>query len=156
MTKLISISKDANPNYLAKIIRVPKLRKHANADRLMVMTVDGNDIITSSETQEGTVSIYFPLECQLSHDYLSKNNDYRKTLNLNVDLEAAGGFFEEKRRIRAVKLRGEKSQGYVVPISTMDVLVGNKYKELENYIGEEFDTIDGQLLLNKYVDYLLS
>lgn len=149
--KIISISKEANINYLCKVIKVPTLRKHPNADKLMIMTIDGNDIITSNDTPEGQVSIYFPLECQISHEYLSKNNDYRGNLGLNVDPDAIGGFFQEKGRVKAVKLRGSKSEGYVVPITSLECIIGKKYVELEQYIGEEFDTLDGVLLAKKYV-----
>lgn len=149
---IISISKTANPNYLAKVIKVKGLRKHPNADRLSVFTVDGNDIITSTDTPEDQVSIYFPLECQISHEYLSKGNDYRKSLGLNADPEAPGGFFEEKGRVKAVKLRSQKSEGYVVPISSLSVLMSeDKWRQLEQRVGEEFDTVDGQLLIWKYV-----
>lgn len=147
---MISKSTAHNPNYLAKIVVVKNLRKHANADRLLVFTVDGNDIITSNQTKEGTIGIYFPLECQISAAYLKGNNEY-KTKELNSDVNAPTGFFEEKGRVKAVRLRGEKSMGYVAPISTLEYLLGDKYSELANYIGEEFDTVNGELLVNKYV-----
>lgn len=148
--KIISISKDANLNYLCKIIKVPTLRKHPNADKLLVMTVDGNDIITSNDTKEGQVSIYFPLECQIATEYLSAGNEYRKNIPLNADPNSPGGFFEEHGRVKAVKLRGNKSEGYVVPISSLECVIGDKYTQLEKYIGEEFDTVDGLLLAKKY------
>jgi tRNA-binding EMAP/Myf-like protein len=148
---MISKSENHNPNYLCKVIVVKNLRKHTNADKLLVFTVDGNDIITSNQTQEGQVSIYFPLECQINHAYLAKNNDYRANLGMNEDPEALGGFFQDNSRVKAVKLRGQKSEGYVVPITSLSVLIGDSYKELENHVGEEFDTIKDILLVNKYV-----
>lgn len=155
---MISISKKANVNYLAKIVKVPALRKHPNADRLSVMTIDGNDIITANTTVEGTLSIYFPLECQIAHEYLSANNDYRqakkegdKTWGLNADSENKGGFFEATRRVKAVKLRDQKSEGYVVPVTTLEFLLGDKVSQLEKYIGQEFDTVGDLLLVKKYI-----
>jgi hypothetical protein len=138
-------------NYLCKIIEVKNLRPHPNADRLVVMSVDGNDVITSKDTPEGQISIYFPLECQINHEYLASNNEYRKSLGFNKDPDDPGGFFEEKGRVKAVRLRGQKSEGYIVPITSLAPLTGSKCKTLINYIGQEFDTIDGFLLAKKYV-----
>jgi hypothetical protein len=147
---MITKSEKHNPNYLCKVIVVKNLRKHTNADKLLVFTVDGNDIITSNQTQEGQVSIYFPLECQINHEYLAGGNDYRKSLGFNADPESAGGFFEDNGRVKAVKLRGQKSEGYVVPISSLSVIT-DKWEDLNNHIGEEFDTIDTVLLVKKYI-----
>lgn len=147
---MLSKSAKHNPNYLCKIVEIKNLRKHPNADRLLVFTVDGNDIITSNQTQEGTIGIYFPLECQIADSYLKANNEY-KTKELNSDPLQAPGFFEDKRRVKAVRLRGEKSMGYVAPISTLEYLLGNKYTDLTGSIGEEFDTVKGEEIVKKYV-----
>lgn len=147
--EMISVT-NVGSNYLMKVIKVKNLRPHPNADRLMVFSVDGNDVITSKDTPEGQVSIYFPLECQINHDYLVVNNEYRKSLGLNADPNHPGGFFEEKGRVKAVRLRGQKSEGYVVPVETVEPLVGGKYAFLANHVGEEFDTIGNVLLGKKY------
>lgn len=146
---MLSKSEKHNPNYLAKIVRIDNMRKHENADRLMVFTVDGNNIITSNATQPGTVAIYFPLECKISLDYLKANNEF-KTRELNSDVNSTG-FFEDKGRVKALRLRGEKSEGYCAPISTLEYLLGKDYIKLEDHIGEYFDTINGTLLVEKYV-----
>lgn len=155
---MISKSKDHNPNYLAKIITVKNLRKHSNADKLNVFTVDGNDIITSINTPENQLSVYFPLESKISHTLLSANNDYRKassdtgsTFGMNSDSENAGGFFDANGRVRAVRLRGQKSEGYVVPVTYLECIIGDKSVNLANHIGEEFDTIEGFKIVEKYV-----
>ena len=147
---MLSKSTKHNPNYLCKIVEIKNLRKHKNADRLLVFTVDGNDIITSNETKEGTIGVYFPLECQISTDYLKANNEY-KTKELNSDVNAPTGFFEEKGRVKALRLRQEKSMGYVAPISTFQYLLGDKYTDLSKHIGEEFDTLNGHEIVKKYV-----
>lgn len=154
---MLSKSKEHNINYLCKIIEVKGLRPHPNADRLLVFTVDGNDIITSTQTKEGQLSVYFPLECKICHELLSKNNDYRlakdetsSTYGMNVDPTDAGGFFDNNGRVKAVKLRTQKSEGYVVPVSYLRHILGDKVSNLYNYIGEEFDTVDGIKIMEKY------
>src|SRR5690606_31098590 len=52
---------------------------------------------------------------------------------------------------KATRLRGEKSMGYVAPISSLEVLIGSKFKDLANHIGEEFDMIGDIQLAKKFV-----
>lgn len=147
---MISKSTKHNPNYLAKIVKVQNLRKHKNADRLMIFTVDGNNVITSNKTEEGITVIYFPPESTIDAAYLKATNSYRD-VSLNADPTAVAGFFEPTGRVKVLKLREEKSEGYIVPIDTLEPLIGKKYLELEKHIGEEFDTVDGIILVKKYV-----
>jgi len=112
--------------------------------------VDGNEIITSNQTKEGTIGIYFPLECQISASYLKANNEF-KTKELNADINAKPGFFEEKGRVKAVRLRGNKSMGYVAPIDTLAYILGDKVSDLTSLVGEEFDTVNGEEIVKKYV-----
>ena len=109
------ISEKANPNYLAKFVEISNIRKHPNADRLQVSTIDGNDVITGTDIKVGDFVVYFPLECAISKDFLSATNSFEdKELNFEKDKK---GFFNSKGRVRAVKLRGQPSMGYIVPVS---------------------------------------
>lgn len=146
---MISISKGANPNYLCKIIKIENMRKVAGADRLMVFNVDGNEIITSIQTVEGTIGVYFPLECQINADYLRQTNSF-SDVTLNDD-QTQKGYFSSTGRVRATKLKEQKSMGYVAPIATLEKLIGPKYINLTNYVGQEFDMIGDIQLAKKYV-----
>lgn len=78
----LKISEKANPNYLAKVVRLINLRKHSNADKLQVITIDGNNVITGLEASDGDVYVYFPLEAAINKDFLSYSNSFEdKTLN---------------------------------------------------------------------------
>jgi len=144
---MITTSKTANPNYLAKIVKLQNLQKHSNADKLQVANIDFQTVITGLDAQNGDIYVYFPLECALNKDFLSQTNSFRdKTLNSNPN---EVGFFEEHGRIKAIKLRGEKSMGYVVPVSVVEEFA--KVKGLSDLVGQEFDTVNGILLLTKYV-----
>ena len=108
------ISEKANPNYLAKFVEISNIRKHPNADRLQVTTIDGNDVITGTDIKVGDNVVYFPLECAINKDFLSATNSFEdKELNFEKDKK---GFFNSKGRVRAVKLRGQPSMGYIVPV----------------------------------------
>ena len=76
------ISEKANPNYLAKFVEISNIRKHPNADRLQVTTIDGNDVITGTDIKVGDNVVYFPLECAINKDFLSATNSFEdKELN---------------------------------------------------------------------------
>ncbi len=146
----LTTSKNANLNYLSKIVKIESFKPHPNADRLKLAIVDGCVISTSIDTKEG-IFVYFPLECQINHDYLSKNNMYRDK-TLNSDQEKTG-FFEENRRVKCIKLRGVASEGLIMPLSSLtnftnDSIIENIDVPVQ---GTEFDTIDEILFVNKYV-----
>ncbi|MEI9966188.1 MAG: hypothetical protein WDN67_00710 [Candidatus Moraniibacteriota bacterium] len=143
---MISTSQDANPNYLAKIVELKALRKHDNADRLQVATVDFQDVITGQDAKIGDLYVFFPLECQINYEFLKETDSFSSQL-LNKDTTVKG-YFDKNGRVRAVKLRGQKSMGYLAPLSTVEAFVG---ESLIDYVGCEFDTVGKILLCKKYV-----
>lgn len=152
MTKLEQ-SKTANPNYLAKIVGIKDFFEHPNpkCERLKCCTIDGYTIAVSIDCKIGTY-VYFPIECQITASYLAVNNLFRDR-ELNVNKEEKGGFFEEKGRVKAIKLQGYPSEGFIMPISSLykwaDKLGIPEY--ISNVsVGEEFDSISGHLLCKKY------
>jgi len=149
LKKMITISKEANPNYLCKIIKIDNIRKHNNADKLQIVTVDFQDVVTGMDAKQGDVYVYFPVECKINKNFLSFTNSFRNK-ELNADKEKAG-FFEENCRVKAVKLRGEKSMGYLVPANEVESFNELNKNTLIEYINEEFDTINGIKLVEKYV-----
>ena len=149
---LLEISKDANPNYLCKVFTIHELRKHSNADRLQVLTIDHQNVITGLDAKEGDVYVYFPVESKINKDFLAYTNSFRDK-SLNND-NTKSGFFEENCRVKAMRLRGEKSMGYIVPFKTVLkalVSVTELPNNMELYSGTEFDTINGVKLVEKYV-----
>lgn len=145
---MLKISENANSNYLAKVVQLHGIEKHPNADRLKVVKIDFQNVITGPEAQDGDICIFFPVECQISHEFLSHTNAFKNN-ELNRD-KSQTGFFEEKGRVKALKLRGEKSMGYIVPISAFKGLLNDPVAEFADHIGEEFDTINDNLLCKKY------
>lgn len=145
---MIKISEQSNSNYLAKIVEIKNIKKHPNADRLQVVTVDFQNVITGLDAKEGDLYVFFPLESQLNKDFLSQTNSYRKA-EMNVDKEKVG-FFESNGRVRAVKLRGEKSMGYIVQTVMFNEFF-NSNIPWGDHINKEFDTINDILMVKKYV-----
>ena len=146
MSKLFSISKNPDVNYLASIQRIEKVDPIPNADRLQKTTVNGYDMIISKDMKVGDIVLHFPVECCISEKFLSANNLYeraefernsnaedvkvlienaeketdpgKKTEILN-EVKGMCGFFNSKGRVRILKLRGEYSQGFVCGIDAL-------------------------------------
>jgi hypothetical protein len=143
---MLKTSKEANVNYLAKVVSLKGLRKHGNADRLQVVTIDFQNVITGLDAKEGDIYVFFPVESKINLDFLSETNSFRdKTLNKDNTKE---GFFEDKGRVKAMKLRGEKSMGYIVPSFHVAAWAGVDI--LPEDVGTEFDTIGNNKIVEKY------
>ena len=109
--------------YCAYITTIKELRKHSNADRLQCATIFGNNVIVDLTYKEGQRIIYFPVDGQLSEEFATDNNLVRKKDENGNNI---GGYLDpDKRNITALKLRGEKSDGLVLPIEVL-----NKYTDI--------------------------
>ena len=140
--KLIK-SKKANENYLSKIVRISNFHKHNDSavERLKCCTVDGYNIITGIDSEPG-LYVYFPALSQINSDFLSYANLYKhKDLNSNPE---QSGLFEDNGRVKVIKLRGELSEGFIIPITVFqNYIVSITNKELTNIKeGVEFDAIE--------------
>lgn len=148
---MLNKTKDHNPNYLASIVKIDEFRPHSNANKLKLANLFGNVVVTGIDAKEG-VYVYFPLESCLSSDFLSFSNSFREK-ELNKD-KTKSSFFENHGRVRAIKLRGEKSEGYIVPASTLEKFCKeflNQNVSLSDHVGTDFDEICGHVICKKYI-----
>jgi hypothetical protein len=150
----LKISEKANHNYLAKVVQLNNIRKHENADRLQCVSIDGNNVITGLDAQNGSLYVYFPLESAINKEFLSWGNSFEdKELNQNKEVK---GFFNKKGRVRAIRLRGERSEGYIVPVKSVCdwifIATGKDFKITEENVNVEFDFIFDVQLCEKYVN----
>lgn len=143
---MISIT-STNPNYLAKVVVLGPILPIEGADRIKKTVVDFNTVVVGADTKEGDVCVYFPLECTIDKSLLGGANLYRDK-TLNADSESKGGFFEKHGRVRAQKLRDIPSQGFLLPVSIVESVLSCK---LSDSIGKEFDTVNGSVIVSKYV-----
>jgi hypothetical protein len=142
-----------NPNYLASIVKIDNIRQHSNADRLQCTNVFFNNVITGMNAKIGDLVVYFPIESQISEDFLSYTNSFEdKELNADKSIK---GYFSSKRRVRCMGLRNEKSQGYIVPVSELENfakdILGKKISIDDSFVGTDFDMFFDHLLCKKYV-----
>lgn len=138
-----------SPNYAAQVIRVPAARKLPNSDRLYGLDVFGYLAVVDDSwiEREGELAVFFPAESQLHHDYVAYNGLYRHN-ELNMD-PTEKGYLEDSRRIKAMKLRGNVSNGLVMPLSSFHFL-GAATTDINLTEGVSFDTIDGFQVSRKY------
>lgn len=136
-------SKNANINYLAKIVDLQEFHAHPDPEvtRLKCAYVDGYNIIVGIDSKPGKY-VYFPTSSTINPQFLSFANLYRHA-ERNSDREQTG-MFEDNGRVKAIKLRGCISEGFLLPISTFAnwVLDSTNLTFDEFEVGTEFDTVE--------------
>ncbi len=141
----MKIEKPKNPNYAATVVALSNFVDLAGCDNIKAALIFGNSVIVAKNVKAGEVGIFFPVECQLDKEFLANNNLFRKPEFGNLD-EKKKGFFEQHGRVKAVKFRGHKSEGFWIPISA---LAYTGVTELPG--GTDFDRIGDHEICRKYV-----
>jgi hypothetical protein len=131
-------------SYTALICRA-RTRKHPNADRLQLADCHGYQVVVGPETMDGELGVFFATDGQLSEEY-AKANDCVGYKDPETG-EKRGGYFAANRRVRSQKFRGERSDGYWAPISSLAYTKANLSKLTE---GDTFDNLNGIPVCSKY------
>ena len=151
--------------YEAYITTIKEIRKHSNADRLQCCTVFGNNVIVDLSYQLGQRVVYFPTDGQLSEEFAKDNNLLKNYVPISeldekqyhgkqitnrdgIDCVNIGGYMEPtKRNITALKLRGEKSDGLLLPIECLA-----KYTDINTLKdGDSISVLNGHEICKKYI-----
>ena len=127
------------------IIEVKELKPHSNADRLQILTCFGNDTCVGLDVKIGDKGIYFPTDLQLSAEYCAENHLCRKKADGSPD---TGYMDPDKRNVTAVRLRGERSDGLFMPLSSL-TFTGVNMDDLN--IGDTIDVVNGVEICCKYI-----
>lgn len=136
-----------NPNYVGTVIRVAALADLEGLDNLKGLQVFGMQALVSKDVKVGDVGVLFSTEVQLSEEFARENNLHRHT-NLNADPTVTNGYLEDNRRVKAIKLRGHRSDSLFMPLTAFSYL---KVKPEDFNVGDNFDSINGREILRKYV-----
>lgn len=131
--------------YAAYVTRIKNLRKHSNADRLLCGECFGNTVIVGLDTKPEELGVYFPVDGKLGNEYAMKNDLLRRK---DENGKPAGGYLDpEKRNIKALKLRGEKSDGLFMPLSSLNGFTDiAKLRE-----GDVITILNGVTICEKYI-----
>ena len=136
--------------YKAYITALTNVRKHPNADRLLLADVFGNTVCVSLDYTEGQVGVYFPTDGQLSAEFAEKNNLVRKKDDAGNNI---GGYMDpNKRNVCAIRLRGEKSDGLFLPLSALNYCYAHGDASTELRVGDVIDgCVNGHEICQKYI-----
>ena len=123
------------------------VRPHPNADRLVLATCFVNTVcVAKDKYTEGEIGVYFPVDLQLSMEFCEKNGllaVYENGINIS------GGYMDpSKRNVKAIKLRGEQSDGLFLPLSCLEY-TGVDMDTLN--IGDTITTVNGHEICRKYI-----
>lgn len=130
--------------HVGYVVKINELNPHSNADRLQIATIFGASVIVGLDVKVGDLGVYFPIDLQLSEEYCAQNNLVRKKDENGNNI---GGYLEpDKRNIRAMKLRGEKSEGLFMPLESLAYTGETKFE-----VGEKIDILNGHEICRKYI-----
>lgn len=132
--------------YCGYVITLKNVRPHPNADRMKLADCFGNTVCVSLDAAEGEFGVYFPTDGQLSVEFCAQNDLVRRK---DENGNPAGGYLDpDKRNIRTIKLRGEKSDGLFMPISAF-AYTGVNFDEWN--IGTTITVVNGHDICQKYI-----
>lgn len=143
----MTILKPKNPNYAITVVEIKTTYPLEGSDFLNGTLIFGNQVIVSKDVKVGDIGLFIPVETQLSADFCANNNLFRDSTK-NIDNEKKG-YIEENRRIRAVRLRGHRSEGLFTSLDSLNYIEENIKTLLK--VGDEFDTLKDQEICRKYV-----
>lgn len=131
--------------YRAYITKVKNIRPAENADRLNLVDVFGTTTVVDKTVNINDLYIYFPVEGQISQEFGEANDLFRRK---DENGKQCGGFIDpNKRNITAIRLRGNKSDGLILPLTALEKFGDiSKLKE-----GDTVETFNGHTIAVKYI-----
>ena len=141
----LNVSKTANVNYLSKVVEIKDFTPHINPEvtRLKCAHVDGYTILVGIDEQPGKF-IYFPTSSCINPQFLAFANLYRHAEKNNDETKT--GMFEDNGRVKSIKLKGQLSEGFLLPIQILlNFIVDSTNIELsenECPVGTEFNEVE--------------
>jgi len=133
-------------SYCGYVTTLKNVRPHPNADRMKLADCFGNTVCVGLDAAEGEIGVYFPVDGQLSVEFCQVHDLVRRK---DENGNPAGGYLDpEKRNIKAVKLRGEKSDGLFMPFSCL-AYTGVNLDDID--VGDTITTVNGHEICQKYI-----
>ena len=134
-------------SYSGFVVKVKDIKPIEGADKLNTCRVFDSTVVVDKTVNENDLYIYFPTDGQLSKEYCEYNNLVRKKDENGNNI---GGFLDpDKRNIKAIKLRGERSDGLVMPLESLDYI--SKHLKDTLVVGDQITVLDGQEICKKYI-----
>lgn len=128
--------------YVARI----RIRPHPNADRLAIGTVGGFQVVVGLDVADGELGLFFSSELKVSPEYADANG-LRPVID-ETGTRIGGGYFPASLRVRAQRFRGERSDGYYAPLSSLAFTGGDPSTLAE---GDIITAFSGVPICEKYL-----
>lgn len=169
---ILTQSSEMKKEYCATVVRIGAVQPIEGSDFLGVTLVNGIEVVVRKDTvKEGQIMFFAPMETALNATFLSVNNQYdlgEYERNLNVkevkalleegkkdEAKAAVGFFNKRGRVRALKLRGIYSKGFLFSVDMMQRYCPEiATLNLDELVGTDFDTVNGDLFIEVYIPFV--
>ena len=133
------------------IIQVNDLRPHPNADRLQLLHVFETDTCVGLDVKVGDIGMYVPADIKLGERFCQVNGLLRQK-DENGNPIGNGYLDPQKRNVKAINLRGQRSDGIYLPItSLMDFC---KISDLK--VGDQITVLNGETICEKYIPHVNS
>lgn len=130
--------------YKAIVARI-HTRPLPGSDNIVLGTVGAYQVIVNKDTPDASLGVFFETGGQLSEEFARVNDLVSRR---NPDSSRAGGFFEETRRVKSLKLRGARSEGFFCPLEHF-AYTGYDLSQLRE--GDQFDALNGHAICTKYI-----
>lgn len=141
-----------NENYSAIIIKISNITPLPGCNNIQRTIITGNNVIIGKDISIGDLGVYFPVGCKISNEFLKGNNLFRhKELNANIEKV---GFFDDSGRVRALRLRGNASDGFWIQIESLLNTEAFKLSQKDIFSLKDclcLDYINGIELCRKYI-----
>lgn len=132
-------------SYSVYVTRVKNIRPAENADKLNLCEVFGNTTVVDKSVNENDLYVYFPVDGQISEEFGKVNDLFRRK---DENGNPCGGFIDPvKRNIMAIRLRGNKSDGLILPLSSLESF--GDISQLKE--GDIVSTFNGYEIACKYI-----
>jgi RNA ligase (TIGR02306 family) len=100
---------------MASIRRISEIRNHPNADKLDIAIIDGWQLVTAKDNgfKAGDIVVYCEIDSWIPSEvapFLSKGKEPREYNGVKGE------------RLKSIKLRGELSQGLILPLNILEAI----------------------------------
>lgn len=131
--------------YCGYVTKLKNVRPHPNADKMLLADCFGNTVCVGLDSNEEDLCVYFPTDGQLSLDFCLHNN----LLRVMPDGTKGPGYMDlDKRNIKAISLRGQKSDGLVCNLNSL-AFTGVDVSTFK--MGDTITVVNGHEVCKKYI-----
>lgn len=134
-------------SYECHVVTLKEILPHPDPEvhSLAITDIYGYTVIVGKNTQPGTTVLYFPVDGRLGLEFAEHNDLIRRK---DENGNNAGGLFDLNRKVRSQKLRGVKSEGFCIPIESLE-FTGGDWRALKH--GDKFNEFNGFMICEKFV-----